>query len=149
MEIISANNNLRFVVKNKEEIHLFILYFSGQWYFSGQGLYHHIRYLPKSESDWKLPLKVCRIVKELRFVPVSSTRGLLPCGSVGKESACNAGYAGLIPGSEDLLEKEMATHSSIFAWETPWTEKPGRLQSMGLDVTERLSYHYHHYFPGG
>ena len=33
---------------------------------------------------------------------------------------------------EDLLEKEMATHSSILAWEIPWTEKPGRLQSMGL-----------------
>ena len=33
---------------------------------------------------------------------------------------------------EDLLEKEMATHSSILAWKIPWTEKPGRLQSMGL-----------------
>ena len=35
-------------------------------------------------------------------------------------------------GWEDLLEKEMATHSSILAWEIPWTEEPGRLQSMGL-----------------
>ena len=35
-------------------------------------------------------------------------------------------------GWEDLLEKEMATHSSIFAWKIPWTEKPGRLQSVGL-----------------
>ena len=33
-------------------------------------------------------------------------------------------------GQEDLLEKEMATHSSILAWEIPWTEEPGRLQSM-------------------
>ena len=33
---------------------------------------------------------------------------------------------------EDLLEKEMATHSSILAWKIPWTVKPGRLQSMGL-----------------
>ena len=32
---------------------------------------------------------------------------------------------------EDPLEKGMATHSSILAWEIPWTEKPGRLQSMG------------------
>ena len=31
---------------------------------------------------------------------------------------------------EDLLEKEMAAHSSILAWRTPWTEEPGRLQSM-------------------
>ena len=35
-------------------------------------------------------------------------------------------------GQEDPLEKEMATHSSIFAWRTPWTEEPGGLQSMGL-----------------
>ena len=34
-------------------------------------------------------------------------------------------------GQEDLLEKEIATHSSILAWKVPWTEKPGRLQSMG------------------
>ena len=33
---------------------------------------------------------------------------------------------------EDPLEKEMATYSSILAWEIPWTEKPGGLQSMGL-----------------
>jgi len=33
---------------------------------------------------------------------------------------------------EDLLEKEMATHASIFAWEIPWTEEPGGLQSIGL-----------------
>ena len=35
-------------------------------------------------------------------------------------------------GQEDLLEKEMATHFSILAWEVPWTEEPGMLQSMGL-----------------
>ena len=34
-------------------------------------------------------------------------------------------------GWEDLLEKEMATHSSILAWKILWTEKPGRLQSTG------------------
>ena len=34
-------------------------------------------------------------------------------------------------GQEDLLEKEMAPHSSILAWKIPWTEEPGRLQSMG------------------
>ena len=33
-------------------------------------------------------------------------------------------------GWEDPLEKEMATHSSVLAWEIPWTEEPGRLQSM-------------------
>ena len=35
-------------------------------------------------------------------------------------------------GQEDPLEKEMATHSSILAWEIPWTEEPGGLQSMGV-----------------
>ena len=35
------------------------------------------------------------------------------------------------PGQEDPLEKEMATHSNILAWESPWTEETGRLQSMG------------------
>ena len=47
--------------------------------------------------------------------------------SVGKESACNAGDPGLIPGREDPLEKEMATHSSILAWRIPWTEELGGL----------------------
>ena len=40
-------------------------------------------------------------------------------------------------GGEDPLEKEMATHSSILAWEIPWTEEPGRLQSIGL---QRVGY---------
>ena len=34
-------------------------------------------------------------------------------------------------GQEDPLEKQMAIHSSILAWEIPWTEEPGRVQSMG------------------
>ena len=42
-------------------------------------------------------------------------------------------------GGEDLLEKAVATHSNILAWKMPWTEEPGRLQSMGSpDTTERL-----------
>ena len=53
-----------------------------------------------------------------------------PRSSVGKESACNAGDLGSIPGSGKSLEKEVATHSSILAWIIPWTEEPGRLQSM-------------------
>ena len=39
-------------------------------------------------------------------------------------------------GWEDLLEKEMAIHSSILAWRIPWTEEPGRLQSMGSQRLE-------------
>ena len=44
-------------------------------------------------------------------------------------------------GQEDLLEKKMATHSKILAWEIPWTEEPGGLQSMGsqeLGATEAI-----------
>ena len=48
-----------------------------------------------------------------------------PGGSDGKEFACNAGDQVQSLGWEDPLEKEMATHS------VPWTEEPGRLQSMG------------------
>ena len=49
-------------------------------------------------------------------------------------------------GPEDSLEKEMATHSIILAWEIPWTEEPGGLQSMGsqeLDMTEYTHTHAH------
>ena len=55
-----------------------------------------------------------------------------PGGSDGRESACNEGDPGSVSlGQEDSLEKEMATHSSTLAWKIPWTEEPGRLQSMG------------------
>ena len=39
-------------------------------------------------------------------------------------------------GQDGPLEKEMATHSSILTWEIPWTEKPGGLQSMGLEKSQ-------------
>ena len=55
-----------------------------------------------------------------------------PGDSDGKESTCNAGDSGLIPGSEDPLEKGMATHSNILAWRMPWTKEPVGLQSIGL-----------------
>ena len=42
-------------------------------------------------------------------------------------------------GQEDPLEKEMATHSSTLAWKIPWTEEPGRLQSMRLQSRTWLS----------
>ena len=56
-----------------------------------------------------------------------------------KNPLANAGDIrdmGLIPGSEDPLEKGMATHSGILAWRIPWTEEPGGLQSMGLQRVE-------------
>ena len=54
-------------------------------------------------------------------------------GSDSKASAYNVGQTQVQSlGREDPLEKEMATHSSSLAWKIPWTEKHGRLQSMGL-----------------
>ena len=50
-------------------------------------------------------------------------------------------------GWEDPLEKDIATHSSILAWEIPWTEEPDRLQSMGSqesDMTYQINYHHRH-----
>ena len=47
---------------------------------------------------------------------------------------------------EDPLEKEMAPHSSTFAWKILWMEEPGRLQSRGsqrVGQTERLHFHFH------
>ena len=52
----------------------------------------------------------------------------------GKESTCNAGDLGDVGSTldwKDPLEEEMATHSSILAWIISWTEKLGRLQSIG------------------
>ena len=48
-----------------------------------------------------------------------------------KNPPANAGDSGSSPGLGRFLEEEMAPHSSIFAWEIPWTEEPGGLQSMG------------------
>ena len=54
-----------------------------------------------------------------------------PGGSDGKESTFNVGTLVQSLMQEDPLEEEMGTHSSILAWRIPWTEEPGRLQSMG------------------
>ena len=48
-----------------------------------------------------------------------------------KNPLANTGDVGSALGWEEPLEKEMAIHSNILAWEIPWTEEPGGLQSMG------------------
>ena len=73
----------------------------------------------------------------------------IPDGASGKEAPLpkketQEMWVGKIPwGWEDSLELEMATHSSILVWEIPMTEKPSRLQFMGvskeLDTTEHTS----------
>ena len=60
-----------------------------------------------------------------------------PSGSMVKNLPAMQETWVLSLGWEDLLEKGMATHSSILAWRIPWTEKPGGPQSMGL---QRVGY---------
>ena len=55
-------------------------------------------------------------------------------GSDDKESPAKRQTQVRSLGQEDPLEKEMAPHSSTLAWTIPWTEEPGRLQSMGLQI---------------
>ena len=70
-------------------------------------------------------------------IPISQSTCLppkhgLPWWLSGKESTCNAGDLGLIPGWEDPLEEGTTIHSSMLAWRIPWMEEPGGLQSIGL-----------------
>ena len=69
-----------------------------------------------------------------------------PRSSVGKESACNAGDPGSIPGSR-RSPGEMATYSSILAQRIPWTEEPGGLQSTGVQrVGHNLATEHKKYY---
>ena len=55
-----------------------------------------------------------------------------PCTSASKESPCNTGDPGLIPGLGRPPGEETATYSNILAWRVPWTEEPGRLPVHGV-----------------
>ena len=58
----------------------------------------------------------------------------LPWGSESKASACNAGDPGSIPGFRRTAGEGNGNHSSFLAWTIPWTQEPGGLQSMGLQI---------------
>ena len=86
-------------------------------------------------------------INKSKQMTVMMTHGILalPGGSVVKNLPANAehtGHVGLIPGLERSVEGGLENYSSILAWEIPWTEEPGRLQSTGSqesDVTEGQS----------
>ena len=59
-----------------------------------------------------------------------------PKNNHGKESTCNARDSSPIPGLRRSLREENTIHSSILAWEIPWTEEPGGLQSMGSQESD-------------
>ena len=83
----------------------------------------------------------CICTASLCYSPESITVLLFACIPIQNLTALVAQMVRHLPimwetwvqslGWEDLLEKEMATHSSILAWKIPWMEDPGRLQSMG------------------
>ena len=59
-----------------------------------------------------------------------------PGGSTVKNPPASTGDTGSIAGLEDALEKATATHSSLLAWEIPWAEEPGGLQSIGSQKSQ-------------
>ena len=74
-----------------------------------------------------------------RLAPITSrvyTYLGFPGDSVVKNPPAMQGMKVLSLGQEDPLEKEMATHSTIFALEIPWTEEPGGLQAVGSQVRD-------------
>ena len=68
---------------------------------------------------------------EIFIIIVFEQFGGFPGDSDGKEPACNVRDLGSIPGMEDPLEEDIATHFSILAWRIPWTEEPRGLPSVG------------------
>ena len=68
----------------------------------------------------------------------------VPHSSGGKQSTYNAEDQVWLQGGKDLLEKGIATHSSILAWGILWTEEPGGLQSIGSQKSD-MTKPYHQY----
>ena len=85
---------------------------------------HHFRAFPHFLRGTQSQAQLCVLVIT---APNAAWQGF-PGGSVAKNPPANAGDMGLITGSR----RSRATHSSILAWEIPWTEEPGGLESMGL-----------------
>ena len=99
---------------------------------------------PKEEEGWMASEMWSEPSSPTAFWPHLCYILGLPKWLSGKESACNAGDAGLIPGVGKPPEGEMATHSCILAWEIPQTEKPGRAAVHGVAKSwTRLSTHAH------
>ena len=99
---------------------------------------------PRTLEDSCCKMGICHLRKSVKATIYDEVRNNLkwnrlslisivgfPGGSAVKNLSANAGDVGLIPGQEDPLEEETATHSGILAWKIPWMEEPSRLQSMG------------------
>ena len=95
---------------------------SGSWWWTGKPGVLQSMGSQRVRHNW---------VTELNWTELSTLKWGFPGGSGSKEPVCNDWDWVWSLGQEDPLEKEMATHSSVLAWRIPWTEEPGRLQSMG------------------
>ena len=90
-------------------------------------------------GSYQCPLEKSVCVTKVIIYRVVCVLWSLPRWFSGEESTCNTRDVSSIPGSKDPLLKEMATHSSLLAWEIPWTGESGRLQSMGSQSRTQLS----------
>ena len=81
--------------------------------------------------------------RALRVAVVYDYGGFSPCGSSPKESACNAGGLGSIPGLEDPLKKGTATQYSILAWRIPWTVLVHAVAKSRTPLALVLQHHKH------
>ena len=93
-----------------------------------------------TQIPWILTPSVPKLQSPLQplLVSFNGVRMGLPTWLSGKESACQGTDMGLIPGFGRSPGEGNAIRSSILAWEIPWIEEPGRLQSMGLQSQTQL-----------
>ena len=117
---------------------------------TGESPVHRLQSLPKGKFWFYLKIfEPSGYLHQNKYIKTHTQRTystmVLPRWHRGKESTCQ--WQGMqetlvsSPGQEDPLEKEMATCFSILAWKIPWTEEPGRLQSMG---SPRVRYDWVH-----
>ena len=91
-----------------------------------------IYYVSDTTGCFSYDMKKDFIMKQLYLLKNMDTKGTSPVAQTVKYLPTMWETRVRALGGEDPLEKEMATHSSTLAWKIPWTEEPGRLQSMGL-----------------
>ena len=126
---------------------------SGSWWWTGRPGMPQFMGSQRVGHDWATELNWTELIPDIG----------LPRWLGGKDYTCQCTRYHSIPGWEDPLEKETATHSSILAWEIPWTEEPGGLQSIEvrhaavtkrqvekwkIDSTSLLVFlHFSHFLP--
>ena len=93
------------------------------------------KYVKRCPISFAIREKHIKMTNRYHFTLISMVR-VLPRWHSGKEYTGDSEIWVRSLGREDPLEKEMATHPSILAWIIPWTEEPGRLQSIGSQESD-------------